>query len=110
MTRLQEDQGWVRPRAGAQDLAGGSGICLGPGLWKLGLGSGKGMKGNSICKGSEARESRPLGGKPNVAKKQQRAEAGSLSCRAAEDSMSVRGTPEDPEDGQLVGRQGPGTG
>lgn len=65
----------------------------------MGLEHGEGKKGNSICQGLEARESRPLGGKPREAKKQP---VGRGQQKTADGALRLREAPEDLDEGGSV--------
>lgn len=80
---------------------------LGPGVWQLGLENGEGKKGNSICKGSEARRAGLLEESPACPRNSQGAEASGQSCGATEDSaLRLREAPEDLKEGASAGGRG----
>lgn len=73
-------------------------------MWQLGLENGEGKKGNSICKGSEARRAGLLEESPAWPRNSQGAEASGQSCGATEDSaLRLWEAPEDLKEGGSAG-------
>lgn len=93
MTSLQEDQGLVRPCAGAQDLAGGSDTPLGPGVWQLGLESGEGRRGSAFAKARRQERAGLLEGSPAWPRNSRGAEARGQSCEQQQTAHSGCGKP-----------------